>query len=363
MLDAPETGDEHPEAGGAAPTAGEPPLPGVTVALPVLDEEEQVGRCLAAIDAQDYGHLLEVLVVDGGSSDRTRELARRHRRVRVVDNPRRSRPAAMNVALREARGDIVVRVDARTVVAPDYVTCCVRALERSGAAIVGGPMRLDASTSVERGIKAAMTSRIGGGPAEFRRMEGVPRFVDTVYLGAFHRDVVTGLGGYDEVFGGNEDAELAFRARLAGGVYLDPAIRSSYAVRDGLRALGSQYYRYGRARAGTVRKHPASLAPRQLAVPLLLLGLASPWRRRVLVVYASGVAARALVEARHDPPAAPVVAAALPVMHGAWGAGFLQGLGRGLGGRKGSWPGHSTRPKASRGRGGEPPSQTSRDPR
>ncbi|MHB1599365.1 MAG: glycosyltransferase family 2 protein [Acidimicrobiales bacterium] len=363
MRDAPAAGAEHPAADGVAPTLGRSSLPGVTIALPVLDEEEQVGQCLAAIDAQDYGRLLEVLVVDGGSSDRTRELARRHRRVRVVDNPRQSRPAAMNVALREARGEIVVRVDARTVVAPDYVTCCVRALQRSGAAIVGGPMRLDASTSVERGIRAAMTSRIGGGPAEFRREEGAPRFVDTVYLGAFHRDVVAGLGGYDEVFGGNEDAELAFRARRAGGVYLDPAIRSSYAVRDGLRALGSQYYRYGRARAGTIRKHPASLAPRQLAVPLLLLGVASPWRRRVLFVYATGVTARALLEARRDPLAAPVMAAALPVMHGAWGAGFLRGLGRGLRRRRGSWPGHSTRPKAFRGRGGEPPSQTSRDPR
>lgn len=305
-----------------APTGAESPA--VTVAVPVLDVEDHITACLTALDAQGYRGPVEVLVVDGGSSDRTRELAERHALVRVVHNARRSRPAAMNVALREAAGDIVVRVDARTVVAPDYVEACVRALERSGAAIVGGPMRLTAATALERGIRAAMSSRLGGGPAEFRRTTGGPRFVDTVYLGAFRRRVVEELGGYDEDFGGNEDAELAFRAARAGGVYLDPAISSTYAVRGGLAALASQYFRYGRARAGTIRKHPRSLAPRQLAVPVLLVALASPWRRPALAAYLGVVAARSGLEATRDPLAAAPMALALPVMHAAWGAGFVR---------------------------------------
>ena len=328
MTDAQRSRDDN--GAGVGVGVGVRGYPDVTVALPVLDEESHVDSCLAALDVQDYPRLVEVLVVDGGSSDRTVDVAMRHPRVRVVENPGRTRPAAMNVALREASGEVVVRVDARTVVAPDYVARCVAALESSGAAIVGGPMRLAATTPAERGVRAAMTSRIGGGPAEFRRDAGPPRFVDTVYLGAFYRDVVTGLGGYDEEFGGNEDAELAFRAQRAGGVYLDPAIRSSYAVRGNLRALGAQYFRYGRARAGTIRKHPSSLAPRQLAVPLLLAGVLSPWRRSVLASYAGLVVARSALEARSDPPAATFMAAALPVMHGAWGAGFVQGLGRGF---------------------------------
>ncbi len=303
-------------------------LPSVTVALPVLDEQERIERCLEAVDVQDYANLVEVLLVDGGSKDRTRELARRHPRVRILDNPRRIRPAAMNVAIAEAKGEVVVRVDARTVIAPDYVTRCVEALRRSEATIVGGPMRLEGVTAFERGVVAAMTSRIGGGPAEFRRTSGTPRFVDTVYLGAFYRDELAELGGYDEHFGGNEDAELAHRARGAGGVWLDPAICSTYAVRGGLRSLASQYYRYGRARAGTIRKHPSSLAPRQVAVPALMLGLLSPWRRRVLAAYLTVVAGRAVSEARRDPAAAPAMAAALPTMHAAWGAGFVEGLFR-----------------------------------
>ncbi|HVC24585.1 MAG TPA: glycosyltransferase family 2 protein [Acidimicrobiales bacterium] len=305
---------------------GENVAASVTVAIPALDVAQQVEECLAAVEAQSCPGVVEILVVDGGSQDRTREVAARHARVRIVDNPRRSRPAAMNVAIREARGDVVVRVDARTTIAPDYVERCVAALERTGAAIVGGPMRLGATTPRERGVRAAMTSRLGGGPAAFRRDAGTARFVDTVYLGAFRRDVVAGLGGYDETFGGNEDAELAYRARSAGGVFLDPAIRSTYAVRGGPRELASQYFRYGRARARTIRKHPASLAPRQLAVPLLMLGLASPWRRIVLTCYTAAVVSRSALEATKDPAAAPWLAVALPTMHGAWGAGFVRGI-------------------------------------
>jgi glycosyltransferase involved in cell wall biosynthesis len=304
--------------------------PTVTVAVPALDEASCIERCLSALDGQSYPAIVEILVVDGGSSDATAEIASAHRLVRVVANPLRSRPAAMNVALREARGSVVVRVDARTVVEPDYVERCVAALLSSGAALVGGPMRLEATTAVERGIRAAMTSRLGGGTAAFRREGGPPRFVDTVYLGSFFRDTVVELGGYDEDFGGNEDAELAFRARSAGGVYLDPAIRSSYAVRSSLRGLASQYRRYGRARAGTIRKHPRSLAARQLAVPLLVAGLASPWRRQVLAAYLATVGGLVATQARRDLAAAPALGAALPTMHAAWAVGFAEGLARGL---------------------------------
>ena len=221
---------------------------------------------------------------------------------------------------------MVVRVDARTRVASDYVERCVDALEATGAAIVGGPMRLTARSPAERAIRTAMTSRFGVGGAQFRRHQGQARFVDTVYLGAYRVDTVRGLGGYDEWFGGNEDAELAYRARRAGGVFLDPAISSTYAVRKGLGPLCQQYFRYGTNRTRTMIKHPRSIALRQLAVPCLLLGLVSPWRRPVAAGYAALVAGRAAVEMTRDPAAAPWLLAVVPVMHGAWGAGFLRAV-------------------------------------
>lgn len=302
------------------------PLPTVSVILPVLNEESMLATSLEAIEAQSYPAITEIIVADGGSSDATREVAASFAKVRIVDNPRRIRPAGLNVAIAAASGDVIVRVDARTRLEPDYVERCVAALAESGAAIVGGPMRYLAATARQRGIAAAMLSRVGAGPAEFRRLGGEARFVDTVYLGAYRSEVMAKMGGYDEWSGGNEDAELAFRARAYGGVYLDPAIRSHYVVREGLEPLARQFYRYGHNRALTVRKHPSSLSVRQLAVPALMVGLVSPWRRPVIVAYSALVLGRAAAEAVKDPAAAPTLAAALPTMHLAWGAGFVRAM-------------------------------------
>src|SRR5581483_7017454 len=108
--------------------------------------------CLDAIERQDYSGILEILVVDGGSTDSTRELARARDKVRILDNPRRIRPAGLNVGLAAARGEVLVRVDARTILAPDYVSRAVADLQSTGAAVVGGPMRFAAGSPRERGI-------------------------------------------------------------------------------------------------------------------------------------------------------------------------------------------------------------------
>ncbi|HLN06231.1 MAG TPA: glycosyltransferase family 2 protein [Acidimicrobiales bacterium] len=306
--------------------AASAPLPTVSIILPVLNEEAQLRRCLAAVNEQTYPAITEILVADGGSSDETRSVAAGFAKVRVVDNPRHIRPAGLNAAIAAASGEVIVRVDARTALSPDYVERCVEALERSGAAIVGGQMRYEAHDAPQRGIVAAMTSRLGAGPAAFRREGGEARFVDTVYLGAFRAKTIREMEGYDEWSGGNEDAELAWRAQQFGGVYLDPAIKSFYLGRAGLGPLARQYYRYGRNRARTIRKHPGSLSYRQLAVPALFVGLASPWRRQVLAAYVATVLGRGAVELTRDPAAVPTLLAALPTMHAAWGLGFLRSM-------------------------------------
>ena len=313
--------------------------PTVSIILPVLNEEAQLERCLRAADEQSYPAIIEVVVADGGSTDETRAAVARFAKVRVVENPRHIRPAGLNAAIAAASGEIIVRVDARTKLAPDYVERCVAALERSGAAIVGGQMRYEAHDACQRGIVAAMTSRFGAGPAAFRREGGEPRHVDTVYLGAFRASTIRDMGGYDEWSGGNEDAELAWRAQLFGGVYLNPSIRSLYLGRDGLGPLACQFYRYGRNRARTIRKHPSSLSWRQLAVPALFFGLASPRRRQVLASYVAIVLGRGAVELTRDPPAVPTLLAAFPTMHSAWGLGFVRGIVGKLGARDDPRPG------------------------
>lgn len=307
--------------------------PTVTVTVPVLNEAAHIERCLGAVDRQTHPGIVEVLVVDGGSTDDTVRLAQRHARVRVVVNPHRIQSAALNLALAQAAGEVFVRVDGHCEIAPDYVASCVSALERTGASMVGGAMVPSAGGGLlQRGIAAAMASWLGAGPARFH-VGGTPGPVDTVYLGAYRTADAQAVGGYAEDQPVNEDAELAQRMRPRGPVWFDPNIRSTYVPRSTIPALGRQFWRYGQGRAVTVRKHPASLSPRHLVGPVLVLGLLSPWWRKVLAGYLAVVGAGAVHEARSDPTAAPGFAASLPTMHLLWGAGFLLGLIRSTGQR------------------------------
>jgi hypothetical protein len=191
--------------------------------------------------------------------------------------------------------------------------------------MVGGAMSPVANGWRHRGIAAAMASRVGAGPARFH-IGGAPGWVDTVYLGAYRAEAAREVGGYAAEFAVNEDAEFAFRMKPRGGVWFDPSIRSTYTPRPDFVALGRQFFRYGRGRAATVRRHPGSLSPRQLAAPLLVLALLSPWRRPAALAYAGVVVAATAGVVRREGSAAAGFACALPVMHCSWGAGFLLGL-------------------------------------
>lgn len=292
----------------------------VSVVVPTLNEADHIGACLDAVAAQTHP-VLEVLVVDGGSHDRTREIAASRGTV-VLDNPDRRQSFALNIGIDHAAGDVVVRIDGHCVIESDYVERCIAALEATGAAMVGGAMTPMAEGVVQRGIARAMASPLGAGPARFH-VGGAAGWVDTVYLGAYRRSTVDAAGGYATDVGVNEDAELAHRMQAHGGVWFDPTIRSRYRPRSSLRALGRQFYRYGLSRAATVRRHPTSLAPRQLAAPLLVLALLTGVRRPVALVYGGGVIAASV---RGRPGERLWFGLALPVMHVCWGVGFLAGL-------------------------------------
>jgi len=299
--------------------------PTVTVAIPVLNEEAHIDACLDAVAAQTYAGIIEVLLVDGGSTDATREIVAGRPGVRLLENPRRMQAAALNIALDQANGDVFVRVDGHCVIAPDYVAQCIEALELTGAAMVGGAMTPVAEMSLQRGIASAMASKLGAGPARFHS-GGTSGRVDTVYLGAYPTMLAREVGGYAEDVGVNEDAEFAIRMRERGAVWFDETIRSTYVPRSSVRGVARQFYRYGRSRAATIRKHPASIAGRQLAAPLLVLGLLSPRRRVVAGAYAAAVVAGCARAVRKDFAAGAAMAAVIPTMHLSWGVGFLRGL-------------------------------------
>ncbi len=314
--------------------------PYVTIVMPCLDEERYIEACLASVLAQDYpADRFEVLVVDGGSRDRTRALvaalAAADGRVALVDNPARLQAPGMNAAIRRARGDIIVRMDVHCEYAGDYVRRCVEVLARTGADNVGGAQRARAATPFQRALCAALASPLGVGGASYRSAvnEG---FVDTVFLGAFRRRVFEEVGLYDPGAITNEDAELNQRIHDAGGkIYLSREIVVSYHPRSSFAALARQYFRYGRGRARTLLKHGRLLSLRPLipaamvaaGATLLATSLVQPFTPLAFAGYGALTGLEAVRVGRAAGLAQiPTVWAIFPVLHLAHGVGFAAGL-------------------------------------
>lgn len=273
--------------------AAPPRPPSVSVVLVVRNEAAHIEQILEQIFGQDYpADLVEVIVVDGQSDDRTVQLAsaftRHGRRPTVMALAERGRSQGLNRAIRAAKNDLIVRLDARTSIATDYISACVETLLRTGADNVGGVQRPIATTWRQRAFSAALSHPFGVGDAKFR-LGKTSGYVESVYLGCFRREVFDKVGYFDETSPIiSEDADINLRIRAAGGkVYLNHEISAHYKPRERFTDFWRLYYRYGGAKAGIVLKHRRITSWRQTIPPLLLssivvLGIASlvaPWFR------------------------------------------------------------------------------------
>jgi len=319
-----------------------PAQPLVSVVIPALNEERYIVALLNSLAQQDYGAKhIEVLVADGGSADRTRELVLGYEgpfaRLMLVDNPRRNTAAGLNAGMRVARGDCWIILGAHSEVRSDFVRSSVEALRRTGAAGVGGPLETRGEGTVGRAIAAAMSSPFGVGDAKFRYAEREEE-VDTIAFGCYHRRTWEVAGEFDEDAPAGDDDEYNARIREAGGrLVLTPQIRSAYYARSSFEGLARQYWGYGLAKSRQA-KQGVSLRPRHF-VPaamvaggpsLLLAGLRSRLARRLLgtlgVAYVV-VGGQAAWKASRKTKANPVATlGAMATMHVAYGAGFLWGL-------------------------------------
>ena len=316
--------------------------PQVSVVLPTLNERAFIRDCLDSLLAQDIA-IDEILVCDGGSTDGTREIAKvAAPNVRLLDNPRVTAAAGMNIGIKAAAAEIICRADAHTVYAPDYVRRCVEALRRTGAANVGGRMVPVGTTRFGRAVAAVTSSPLGVGPGRFHYANQV-QDVDTVYLGCWRKDTLIALGGYDEhsLQWAAEDQELNFRLRRNGGrIVLDPSIRSWYFPRETPRALARQYANYGVAKASTLAKHGKlptwrPLAPAGLVAASVLALVTQRGARRVIPIATQvGITAAAAVRLGRQPGVAPHRAfAVLQICHWSYGFGFWRGIVRIVRGR------------------------------
>lgn len=316
-------------------------LPFVSVLIPMHNEERHIARCLNSILANDYPQdRLEILVMDGMSTDRSRDIVREYAQrypfILLLDNPRRIVPTALNIGIREAGGGIIVRMDAHTLYGSDYIRRCVEALETTEAANVGGVQRAVGADYISNAIAIAITTPFGSGKAYFRYAEK-SMWVDTVYLGAWRKSTLEALEGFNEEWEANEDYELNFRLRKGGGrILLSPEIESWYYVRPSLKALARQYFRYGFWKVKTLVTYPDSLRWRQLAPPalvvalLLSLGLL-PVSRIVgvavpLLYLTANLLASIWTAARRGWRYLPLLPLVFVTIHLSWGTGFLTGL-------------------------------------
>lgn len=328
-------------------------LPEVSVVVPCYNEAATIEGLLEALRGQTYStERMEVLIVDGRSDDGTRERVRAYARqhpepaVRLVDNPDRIIPAALNRGVEAARSEIVVRLDAHSEPEPDYVERCVRALERTEAANVGGLWQIEPGGAgwQARSIAVAAAHPLGAGDARYR-VSGEVGPVDTVPFGAFRKEWLKRVGPFNESLLSNEDYEYNVRLRQAGGtVWFDPEIRSTYYARPTFTALARQYARYGYWKARMLLGYPGTLRWRQTLPPLFVLAAivlliagffwSLGWSLAMLQGALYVVILQMFAEHRAVGSGDPALHIGLPIawatMHLSWGAAFWWGLITGL---------------------------------
>ncbi|HEY9402408.1 MAG TPA: glycosyltransferase family 2 protein [Pyrinomonadaceae bacterium] len=323
----------------------------VSVVIPCYNEERFIGKALESLIEQYDGEGYEIVVVDGRSEDKTREVvaefAAAHPQVavRVFDNPQRSIPAALNIGIGHARGEIIARMDAHSAPAANYVRRCVELLRDGGAAVAGMSLsiRPGDATQTARAVALTVAHPFGIGDAKYRTVQGASaRVVDTVPFGAFRKQTWEEVGGFNEELLTNEDYEFYYRIRQRGGlVVMDESAACFYFARATLTDLARQYARYGGWKARMIKLHPRSIKLRQMVAPafvaaLLVLGTLGAWWTPALWLLLGAVVAPyaalslyfayRLARRAGELSLLPLLSLAFFVIHTTWGASFLFGL-------------------------------------
>lgn len=227
--------------------------PRLTVIIPCRNEEHFIEPCLDSILKNSYPiERYEVLVVDGMSTDRTRSIVHHfascNRIVRLLDNPKKITPAALNIGIRAATGEVICRIDAHARISRDYLSRCVEHLVAGAAENVGGAMRTIPSrhSLIAKSIAVCMSHKFGAGSSAFRTGRQAPVFTDTVFGGCYTKQTLERIGLYNENLPRTQDFELNQRLRKSGGrILLDPAIRCDYFASSGLLPFTKQNARDG----------------------------------------------------------------------------------------------------------------------
>ncbi len=326
--------------------------PSVSVIVPCYNEERFIGETLENLVAQYPSEAYEIIVVDGMSEDATLDVVQQFQNshpqssIRLVLNPDRSIPKALNKGIESANGEIIARMDAHTVPSPGYIRRCVQVLTQGDAEVVGMPCLVQPGGEAvsARAIALAVSHPFGIGDARYRLKGGseLQEAVDTVAFACFRKSLWSRLGGYDESLLTNEDYDFNYRARLQRDrVILDRSEYCNYFARDSFSKLISQYTRYGMWKARMIRLHPRSLKLRHTIAPIfvasmILLGALGMWKSAAWMLLAGefglyfilafGFAVHAVRRAKETVGVLFALPLVFFLVHLSWGASFLLGL-------------------------------------
>ena len=247
----------------------------ISVIVPIHNEKQFIGATLDSILQQSVNEPIEILVSDGMSTDGTRKVIEQYQSknlsIHLVDNPDKIVSTGFNRALSIAKGEIIIRIDGHAIMKPNYISQCLKVLEKTRADCVGGPIFNSSDGIVGKSINIAQSIKFGVGGVAFREKIKKGKYVDTLAFGAYKRNVFRKLGGYDQELIRNQDDEFNFRLIQSGGkIWLDPSIQSLYYPRTSLSKLFIQYFKYGFFKVRVMQKRKGLASVRHV-IPFIFI--------------------------------------------------------------------------------------------
>ncbi len=307
-------------------------LKNISFVMPVRDEEKYLSTAVESVFAQAVPGEMELILSVGPSKDQTMAIAKELQaefgeKLQIVENPEGITPIALNLAIAEARYEVVLRVDAHSELSDGYASLAVSLLNQTGAANVGGMMVAKGKSDFQSAVAFGYNDRIGlGGGAFHVGGEAGPK--ETVYLGVFRKSVLDELGGFDPAWVRGQDWELNQRIRKAGyQVWFDPRLQVGYYPRSTWEDLARQFFKTGMWRGALTRNNPADSSVRYWIPPVLVLSLV--WGLP-LALYLMAIGFYVFTRSGPSNNVKAWLMVVLPTMHFAWGLGFWWGLFRGV---------------------------------